>query len=134
MHVPVVIVSQRKTTTGLMYLVKYKNGKVELLEESDVPSTLVAKFFTEKEKEKEVEPDLLYKVIKLFLETKEGFIKQIKKNTTMTVVSIKKKLFGWIKKSGVFFRSIRTCDTLTAQIQKTKERIELLAVMKEWVD
>ena len=133
-HVPMAIVSQRKTTTGLMYLVKYKNGEVELLEESDVPSTLVAKFLTEKERKKEVESDLPHEMIKLFLETIEGFIKQIEKNTTMTVVSIKKKLFGWIKRGGVFFRSARTCDTLTVRIQKAKERDELLAAMREWVD
>ena len=76
-HVPVMIVSQRKTTTGLMYLIKYKNGEMELLEESDVPSLLVAKFLTQKEKEKETDPDVPHEMIKLFLETIEGFIKQV---------------------------------------------------------
>ena len=109
----------------------YKNGEMELLEESDVPSPLVAKFLTQKEKEKETDPDVPYEMIKLFLETIEGFIKQVEKNTTMTVVSIKKKLFGWIKRGGAFFRLAHTCDTLTAQIQKAKERNELLAAMRE---
>ena len=106
---------------------------MELLEESDVPSPLVAKFLTQKEKEKESDPDVPHEMIKLFLETIEGFIKQVEKNTTMTVVSIKKKLFGWIKRGGAFFRSARTCDTLTAQIQRAKERNELLAAMREWI-
>ena len=70
---------------------------MELLKETDVPSTLVSKFLVEKEKKRDVESDLPHEMIKLFLETIEDFIKQIERNTTMTVVSIKEKLFGWIK-------------------------------------
>ena len=91
-HEPVAIVSQRKTTTGLMYLVKYKNGEMELLEESDVSSTLVAQFLFEKKKKPQT--DLLHEMIKLFLETIKGFIQQIEKNATIHSYPSKRSFLG----------------------------------------
>ena len=82
------------------------------------------------DKKKEPQTDLPHEIIKLFLETIEGFIQQIEKNATMSLISIKKKLFGWIKRGGAFFRSAHTCDTLITQVQGVKKRSELIALMK----
>ena len=42
--------------------------------------------------------------------------------------------FGYIVWTWFFRHVWPSCDTLTAQIQNAKERDELLAAMREWID
>jgi hypothetical protein len=102
-HVPITITVKRNTATRPMYLVKYKSN------------------------------DLSHEMIKQFIETIQSFMKQITKNEAMTPVSIKKKLFGWIKRGGAFFKAGRTCNVLTKQVETVNDRDFLLALMNEWI-
>jgi hypothetical protein len=132
-HVSITITVKRNTATRSMYLVKYKSGEVKLVEETELPVELVVDFMNQQLKAKTRDDDLPHEMIKQFIETIQSFMKQITKNEAMTPVSIKKKLFGWIKRGGAFFKAERTCDVLTKQVETANDRDSLLALMNEWI-
>jgi hypothetical protein len=49
----------------------------------------------------------------------------VRKNPNITLLSIKKKLYSWIKHGSVFLRSMRTIDQLSTHIKETKTKKEL---------
>jgi hypothetical protein len=114
-----------------MYLIKYQNGDRIWVEPEEVPTELFMKYT-------ELNPisaeKLPHKMIKLLLETLEGYLEMVRKNPNITLLSMKKKLYSWIKRGGTFLRSTRTIDQLSTHIKETKTKEELEHLVQPWLD
>jgi hypothetical protein len=128
---PLEVITKRETDTGIMYLIKYQNGDRIWVEPEEVPTELLMKYT-------ELNPigaeKLPHKMIKLLLETLERYLEMVRKNPNITLLSMKKKLYSWIKCGGTFLCSTRTIDQLLTHIKETKTKEELEHLVQSWLD